>query len=67
MKVKLLNDGGYGDMVNVKFPVVVSAQMCAGFVTVTKEELYRVGAEPEAFDVISRYAFLIGEHAEVVE
>lgn len=67
MKVKLLNDGGYGGMGDVNFPVEVLAQMWPGVVTVAKEELYRVGAESGAFEVLGRYAFLIGEHAEVVE
>ena len=26
LKIKLLNDGGYGDMENVKFPVIVEGE-----------------------------------------
>lgn len=30
LKVRLLNDGGYGDMENVKFPIVVNGQKWLG-------------------------------------
>lgn len=70
MKVKLLNDGGYGDMADVNFPVEVEAapgMSSKGYVLITKEELYRVGAKPGEFDALSRYAFLVERHVEVVE
>lgn len=69
MKVKLLNDGGYGDMENVRFPVEIDARPGAnsGYVLITRDELYRVGATAEKFDVISRYAFLTGDHVEMPE
>lgn len=70
MKIKLLNDGGYGDMDEVKFPVEVEAACglsSPGYVVISKEELYRVGAKARAFDVISSYTFLVGEHVEVIK
>lgn len=48
MKIKLLNDGGYDDMENVKFPVEVEAADWFGLgFEVTGEELIRVGASAE--------------------
>lgn len=65
MKIKLLNDAGYGDMENVKFPAEVEARREWAYFAVSKEELYRVGANPDAFDVLNEYAFA-REFCEVV-
>ena len=46
MRVKLLNDGGYGDADNVKFPVEVEVSIyCGDGVDVSGDELVRVGFE----------------------
>lgn len=44
MKIKLLHDGGYGDMENVKFPVEVEGKDWGGMgCDVTGAEIMRVG------------------------
>lgn len=45
MKVKLLNDGGYGYADNVKFPVEVEALRLTdnSYFKISKDELHRVG------------------------
>lgn len=45
MRVLLLNDGGFGDAENVKFPVEVEAlrRTDGGFFKIHKDELHRVG------------------------
>lgn len=69
MKIKLLNDGGYGDMENVKFPVEVEAKPWGddGF-DVSGFELIRVGATQSKWDKNQTYYFsaFFGE-CEVVE
>lgn len=70
MKIKLLNDGGYGDMEHVKFPVEVEATPCGdgfGF-DVPSSELVRVGATELWWDRNQTYYFSseLGE-CEVVE
>lgn len=51
MKIKLLNDGGYGDMENVKFPVEVEGKDWHGLgVHVSGAELIGVGADAEEWD-----------------
>lgn len=69
MKVKLLNDGAYDDMGDVIFPVEVEAKMGSNgtYVLISKEELYRVGAQRGEFDVLDVYAFIVGEHVELPE
>ncbi len=57
MKIKLLNDAGYGDMQAVKFPVEVEAKQKRGYFSVHKSELYRVGAVPGEFDILDDWAF----------
>lgn len=48
MKIKLLNDGGYSGMENVKFPVEVEGQDWLGLgYDVSGSELIRIGADPE--------------------
>lgn len=67
MKIKLLNDGGYGDMEHVKFPVIVDAEIGHGYFDVTAGELYRIGANSCEFGKSNEtWAFLDGEHAEEV-
>jgi len=45
MRVLLLNDGGYGDADDVKFPVEVEALRLTdgGFFKISEDELHRVG------------------------
>lgn len=65
MKVLLLNDGGYGDMGNVVFPVEVEADPIKGEKTIigfdiSGAELYRIGASSsdlDPFDKDSDYYF----------
>lgn len=66
MKIKLLNDAGYGDMENVKFPAEVDAAQKRGYFSVLREELYRIGATPDAFEVLEAFAFA-DEFCEVVK
>lgn len=61
MKIKLLNDGGYGDMENVKFPVIVTAEGDGSIFLVTAHELYRVGANNGQFDDLPAWAFACDE------
>lgn len=65
MKVKLLNDGGHGDMENVNFPAEVEAKQFARGVEVHASELYRVGADAGTFGDCDWY-FTSGEF-ELVE
>lgn len=51
MRVLLLNDGTYGDMEAVKFPVEVEGRFVEGdrnhtLIEIHKDELLRVGADP---------------------
>lgn len=57
MKVKLLNDGGYGDMSKVRFPATVEAERMCGYYAVNKGELYRIGADAGEFDLMREWAF----------
>lgn len=66
MKIKLLNDAGYGDMENVKFPAEVEAEKEWSYFSVPREELYRIGATPDAFDVLEAFAFA-SEFCEVAK
>lgn len=66
MKIRLMNDAGYGDMENVKFPVEVEAAQKRGYYSVLREELYRIGATPDSFEVLEAFAFA-AEFCEVVE
>lgn len=71
MKVKLLNDGGYGKylvMGNIKFPVVVEVAGTYydhGF-DVSGAELIRIGAEPGHFDP-EHYYFFTNKECEVIK
>lgn len=74
LKVRLLNDGGYGDMENVKFPVIVEGMYLENdLYGVSGSELLRVGAfkfnqeGDELWDPDYRYNFKIGTECEVVE
>lgn len=67
MKIKLLNDGGYNELRDVKFPVVDGFEYdgidhCVG---VDGDELLRIGGD----DCLRDYdlAFLIGEECEIVD
>lgn len=73
MKVRLLNDGGYGDMCKVRFPVVVDGTFhkCAdnnGYCEILGSELIAAGASPASkWDESYQYVFINGEECEVVE
>ncbi len=49
MRIKLLNDGGFGDMDDVEFPAVVDAERGEIFYMVKAHELYRIGADKGMF------------------
>lgn len=66
MKIKLLNDGGYGDMDEVKFPVTVDATRYGYGFDVNASELYRVGAKPGMFGASKSWHFLEKSEAEEV-
>lgn len=69
MLVKLLNDGGYGDMENVKFPVVVDGVDYKGQgCDVLGSELIRVGVTvaEHGWDQDYCYYFYYGTECEVV-
>lgn len=72
MKVRLLNDGGFGPAMNkIKFPVIVDAEaddILSGCVNVTILELIRVGADRDALAraAIPSLTFVVGEF-EVVD
>lgn len=56
MKIKLLHDGGYGGMENVKFPVEVEATDWLGLgFDVPGSELIRVGATAKFWDRTKSY------------
>lgn len=67
IQVKLLNDGGYGDAENVKFPVTVEGEDLFGkLILVSTEELLRVGFDWEGEDLDETWPFKIGEGCEVI-
>jgi hypothetical protein len=70
MKIRLLNDGGYGDMSDVKFPVEVDARIHAasGLHEVSGAEIIRVGGIASKWASYHYYAWDcdVGE-AEIVE
>ena len=68
-RIRLLNDGYYGDMENVKFPVEVEAVKNVGGwgFDVKASELYRVGANENTFDRNHDWVFEVGAECEVVE
>lgn len=72
MKVKLLNDGGYGDVLfkNIKFPVVVEGFYYDGMrhcVGVTDVELLRIGVNKAHVFGHKDLTFTIGEDCEVIK
>lgn len=70
MKIKLLNDGGYAELKDVKFPVVVDGfeydglEHCVG---VMGSELLRIGADDEFMYDAADLSFLVGEECEFVD
>lgn len=70
MRIRLLNDGGYGDMDDVEFPAEVSARECevSGLHEVSGAEIIRVGGTASKWDSGHYYAWNcdVGE-AEIVE
>lgn len=70
LKIKLLNDGGYGDMENVKFPVIVEAEDFEGKgCDILGSELIRVGAnnDNDVWDHDYPYHFHYGKDCEVID
>lgn len=74
MRVKLLNDGGYGDMERVKFPVEVNGEfhpMSNDLVQILGIDLLRVGAGgrvvDDGWDPEYLYNFFVGSEVELVE
>lgn len=69
LKVKLLNDGGFSDMENVKFPVIVEGVDLEGQGCGIKgSEIIRIGADnSKQWDDDSRYFFDYDGECEVVE
>lgn len=75
MKLMLMNDGTYGDMDKVKFPVQVEGRPCPDgsphLFQVHLSELLRVGADPEGWSESkgegSYYNFFLGSEVVVVE
>lgn len=70
LKVKLLNDGGYGYMENVKFPVVVEGEDFEGQgCDISGSELIRVGTnnEDDVLDPDYTYHFYYGKECEVID
>lgn len=66
LKVKLLNDGGYGDMENVKFPVIVEGEDFVGQgCNILGSELVRVGADG-CWNLAHKYHFFYGSECEVI-
>lgn len=69
MKIKLLNDGGYEDMDNVKFPVTVDAKKNknhGNLYGVYGRDLISIGAK-KFFDKNYLYHFELGSECEVIE
>lgn len=68
MKIKLLTDGGYNKLKNVKFPIEVAGFRYEGLshcVGVDGNELLRIGGDDSLPDY--DLAFLIGEECEIVD
>lgn len=73
MKVRLLNDGGYGDMDHVEFPVLVDGVFHGrfdndGYCEVFGSELIKAGASPASnWDASYPYVFINVDECEVIE
>lgn len=70
MKIKLLNDGGYKALKDVKFPIVVSGFRYGEIkhaVGVARQELILAGADEDKLYDSLNLAFLIGEECEIVD
>lgn len=66
MKIKLLNDGGYGDMDNVNFPVVVEGVDWGGYgFDVKGSEIIKVTGDAEGWDCDADY-FWENDEVEVI-
>lgn len=66
MKIKLFNDGGYGDMNYVPFPVTVDAVRWGNGVMVSGRDLIKHGAKNFNENEMYYFSLLRGE-CEVVE
>ncbi len=65
VQVRLLNDGGYDDAENVKFPVVVEGFISGHLICVRSDELIRVGFG-DTFNDLPQWLFRNGSECEVV-
>lgn len=63
IKIRLLNDGNYGDSENVKFPVEVEATECGLGFEVSQSELERVGFEDIDYKL---YFSMLNDECEIV-
>ena len=66
MKIRLLNDGGYGDMDYVPFPFTVDAVRCGKGVRVLGRNLIKRGAKGFNENKMYYFSLLEGE-CEVIE
>lgn len=66
MKALLLNDGCYGGLDKVAFPVEVECTLGA-HVNVSYHELVRIGADHTAFDRHLTYPWALGIEAVIIE
>ncbi len=55
MKIKLLNDGGYGYFPEITLPVVVEAKRCTCGYDVPGSEIIKLGGDPEIWDADYNY------------
>ncbi len=72
MKVRLLNDGGFGAATNkIKFPVIVdgfSHEFVDGAVTIPLDEIVRVGGDKAVIDDCGLpYLSFLSHEFEVIE
>lgn len=72
MRVRLLNDGGFGNMDGVLFPTDVRGTHTScigndGYCEVTGDELLKAGASyPAQWDRSYKYVFIVGTECEVL-
>lgn len=69
MKIRLLNDGDYGDMDDVRFPVEVEGTCARGkvYCEVKGVELLKAGASHVSrWDASYPYVFILGDECEVL-
>lgn len=69
MKVKLLNDGGYGYMIGVNFPVICEAarDIDGADAVILGSTLQDLGADKEAFTSDEMFLFIEPSEVTLVE